>query len=462
MRDKKTAPGSQKTPKSLPVLVEVAHKYYIGKRQGQALAAEYRVSQATISSWLREAEDRNLIRYDIDPSFLPSGKQDLQASKELEDYAGLTECWVYGVDDADLKLPSLASGQPSIASEVTAKNKNFALLESVTSTVAEHIVRMIKPGAVVGTAGGRAVNRLCRHLDRWSNGSVNNTHVTSLTGRIWNKQHTITGDPTFDRPLEGDDNALELSMRLAHGMGSSLIQFGLRLYCDDPSKRDALIRSNCPVLKELVDGERPEKDLTLALLGVGSFEDHRLQKYSEGLGVEAAELLLGKAAADYLSKADDIVRDYGLKAQGDVANRLFSAFPFPDDKILKGQKKFLEGMKSLAEELENLNNLAIAPEFFQLRRAHRSVLVATGKSKWEVVWTIALVGYLFPGRGLVTSLVTDSGTAKKLNAAFKALKDNPAMESFYKEAFESTNMFDFKDIKIKKAPRQEPSQPARV
>lgn len=460
MNDKTTKPLPEKprgeperrqSVKSLPKIVEVAHKFLVGGKTGRELATQYGVSIATIASWVAEAKEKGLVRLDIDRSYLPSGKLNAAFSNKLKAHAHLVDCWVYQFDEADLRLPSFIPDQPYNDGPVPPKERELALLIGVASTVGKHVAAKIVPGAHVGTAGGRAVYLLCRSIAKFP--PVQNVHVTPLSARIWNRLYRVTDttNDIFDRPLEADDNAQELALSIGHGQDSSSIRFGLPLYCESRAERDTLIMRNCPVLRDLVDGRRLERDLKIALLGVGSFSDHRLQQYVDidrGAGSRTSDGLSGKART-LLDEAEKIVEYDRLVEFGDVANRLYPQFPLPHELPRKQDSgKFLDAMERLSLILEQLNDLAIAPEWFQLRRAAFSVLIATGKKKQRAMWTLALCGHLFKGSQVMTSITTDLVTAGVINTAFEALEKSPSMQQFYREAFERLNMFDHKGRKL--------------
>ena len=431
-------------------LAKVAELYYLHNKTREQICAELSADRhrdhpydpANVNVWLKQAEARHVVAFDIDPSFAIVGERNEILEKDLNkrEAFGLEEPIVVDVGKKALDDPKAADLHTALA------NQTGIRLSQVPGTKTRFLV-----------AGGRTVVHVVRMIKRcrvlWAN-----VRVDPLTGRNWTGYWQVDG-PDLQRPLDADDAAVILAS--ACQSGASFSQIGHPLYAETIDQAQSIMREHCAFLPDGQWNWSARNQSFRAICGIGSLHPesgHRimgfLETYLKDHGVERPENLkrmiedgtLAKVnlpqkpdpTAPYLSRvaleliaAITFANQRGLGYFGDIANRLYPCLPLPQTLRVNNLPK-TQDYKDLVKKLDALNGRAVLMQWSHLRNSSMWI-TAGGRLKLGPIWTLAITRYIEQQRSsspdrdesILTQLTTDSVTAQKLLDALDAFKRSP-------------------------------------
>lgn len=390
-------------PPDAKKLEQIALDYYCHGCDQENLAREHGVKQPTIARWLKYAELKGVVHYDIDGAFALTGRQHAKLSKSLRDQFHLEECIVVDPDD------------PGVYDDA----KSDKLHTIIANTAGERIVDWIREGDHIVVGGGRAPVRVARYLRR-APSAKRDVRISPLSGRIWTGSWQEDGSENLQRPLDADDAARLFALAYERERGTRFSQIGHPLYARNPSQAQRVIDEECVFSR----GGKWKMEWGLheparAIVGIGVLHrtsGHRISELLNSIEqnpeMKVAQHL--KQAAAEFREAINLSEKYSLPAFGDVANRLFPALPLPHE-----WRPSPDAYDELHEKLEELNRRAVVMEWAHLRKIQSVWALAGGLVKLNVIWTLLISRYLETGRNdsVVTELSTDVRTARRLEEA---------------------------------------------
>ncbi|WP_368498370.1 sugar-binding transcriptional regulator [Herbiconiux sp. A18JL235] len=314
-------PGARaRTPVSLEAAI-VARRYYIDDRQKNEIAEELGISRFKVARLLDEAKASGIVRITVD---MPADI-DLPVGEELARAYGITRAIVVRAIDA---APGATPGL-------------------IGDAAAQYLRGIVGPSDVLGISWGTSLTAL---VDAVSN--LDPAEVVQLVGGV--------------RAAELEVSGVELVRRLARKTGGRAHPLHAPLLVRTPAMAEELRRD--PSLADVIESfDR----LSVALVGIGSWQPPRSSLFGEFTETERAELAAAGAVADICAIVVDA-----------------------------------EGREIESSALSRSVGISAA----ELRRVPEVVAVAGGSEK-----TAAIAAAL--RSGLVRTLVTDSHTATGLLAA---------------------------------------------
>lgn len=407
-------------------LANVSRYYYIDGLSEKEILSNYGPhlgvkNQTAVSRLLREARLLGVVSFVIDRAAALRGDVNNALSTDLYRNFGLRRARVYD-------LPATLSDS----------SLHIALANHAADDPKTPI--RISDGDHVGIAGGRAVCSFAQALARSRQEPIKNVTVSPLGGSLWLGRMWKVGEGReLERPLNADYAAILMAMALNSGnsQGIQFSQVSHELHCSSVSMASEVMKAQCPFLPGgSWNWALPPPNQ--AICGVGVLDagtGHRLIQFlSKAQGREGGPLFRR------LRSAVSLCTGHALPYLGDVANRLFAAVPLPSAEMdLDGLE---HAYRKLLPELRTLNEHSVVIQWRHLRSivaAHNGQvhLIAGGDAKVQVLWTTLLAGYFSEKRRLVSSIYTDSGTARILLAELRKLEEGPGrLKSWYQRMVE--------------------------
>jgi len=307
----------------LRLMTKIARLYYVDNLRQTDIAKQLDISQATTSRLLKRARDEQIIRINISA---PNGTYaDLES--QLESKYGIKETIVVDSLPNEQQIMRDLGSAAAYYLETTLKPNEVIGISSWSATLLATVDSMMQ---ITRPSGAQVIQIL---------GGIGNSTVESRAVYLANQLASrVQGKATL-LPVPAVVGAMDT----------------YQLYMDDPFV--------CETIDKF-------KDVTLALLGIGS--------------IEPSELLASSGNV-FSSQELEMLREHG--AVGDICLRFFDADGVP--------------VKT------PLNDRVIGMELEQLRKVKRSVGIAGGKRKLDAIRGAMRGGY-------INVLITDSNTAEKL------------------------------------------------
>jgi len=400
-------------------LTKVARDYYIYGRKQAEIADELKVNQSTVAHWIATARERGVVAIDIDSDFALAGFEHREYSRRLRDAFDLYECLV--VDPGNAKLDE--DQKSDKLHTFVANTSGVKLREWIRST--DHIV----------IGGGRAPMRVARFIRR-TPPPRREIRISPLSGRIWIGSWQEDGPENLQRPLDADDAARLLALAYEHEPGTRFSQIGHPLYAESALAAKRIIKQECMFQP---GGEwRTDRGIQApirALVGVGVLHPGSGHRISELLNDASGTRNVPHLswAADRYKAAMNFTGLNNLRYFGDVANRLFTAVPLPNE-LRRAGLPSPTLYEKLRKMLDELNSRAVVMEWEHLRNTPSVWAIAAGAVKIHVLWTLLICKYheSDKNRSLIKELSVDLETAQSLERAFADfLSASAAVKAWY-------------------------------
>jgi deoxyribonucleoside regulator len=337
------------------LLVKVAQLYHLQGLNQDQIGRQVGISRSKVSRMLKEARERGLVEISI---HYP-GRFSLDLERQLESELGLREAVVVNVGGV--------AGAPG--------------LSSIAGAASDYLLRVLKPGDVLGLSGGATVSLMAQLMPA----AVENITVMQLGTAV-----AYLGD-------RATYSSAEVALQVAQKLGSMerLVLIPVPFLLDSETIRDALLRDT---------GVRRAMarlaSCTIAVVGIGTVESES----------EAAERIGARHSGNGRTHSSDVTRrqvvpvtDEDLSelrqagAVGEICTRFFDASGQPC--------------------ITSLDRRMVAIDLDQFRAVPLVVGVASGKQKARAILGAVRGGY-------IKSLVTDDATAKELLRLAQATADD--------------------------------------
>jgi DNA-binding transcriptional regulator LsrR (DeoR family) len=397
---------------------ELARKHWLDGLKLKQLDS----SASRASRELSEAVETHVVAFDIDASFGFRGRVDKSTARRLAEEFGLQKALVI-----DVKLLDDSHKEDDHLHVVLANH------------FGEELAPQIESGWHLAVGGGRASHQVARFIRRVPGQQRRQgVTVTAISGQISANYWEFDG-PAIKRPVDADDVAFILASTFAEEPGARFRRVDHTLFQPSPEVALSKMEGDCAFLP---DGTWSSAwgQPTKVIAGVGSLNPvggHRLKE----MGTHTVDNNGGPADAggDHLRDARirlatilNFANNHHLEYPGDVANRLFPAFPDPGRLTAKTLDRYGKSFDHLGDLVRELNRHMVVVNWSHLRKS-RLLVVAGGGSKLHTLWTLLFAGVL-TREPLVTEICTDSVSANHLLAMSAAAKALPqSVRDWYKE-----------------------------
>lgn len=226
----------------------IARRFYVDGLQKSEIADEFGISRFKVARMLDDAKAAGIVRIHVN---IPS-EADLELGEALAERYDVTHAFVARVGEA---------------------NSEFADMMMAT-LAADYLMSAVSPHDVLGMSWGSSVARVVHHIH-----SLPAIDTVQLVGGV--------------RSSDLDTNGTELVRRLSHVSGGQAFPLMAPLLVDSPTTASAL-RSEAAVAQAMARFS----DLTIALVGIGSWVPQRSSLASEISDADRSFLLGAGATAD--------------------------------------------------------------------------------------------------------------------------------------------------------------------
>lgn len=414
---KKIKSGEAEEPTRPETLERVARWYYIEERSQKEIAKELGKSDASaVARLIKEAVERRVVEFNIDGTFAIGGREDLTLSRQLRDEFGLEGAMVVHPDNPPSRFS--ASAEDDFVHVALANIAGLTLRDR------------IHPNDRLGVGPGRAVYQCTRMIKRRPP-SRKGVRIIPLSGRILPRFWETSG-PLYKRPLDADDCARMLAYAFDEEPGTKFTQVSHPLF--ESSKDEAIETMN--ILRVFLpdDSWAEEWAPRMAITGIGVTDPeggHRFADIYHRPRDEADPLLV--RAIDDLREIMDFVSKNDLPHCGDVSNRLFPSLPLTDRLAHSQHQSLIGEYDKLINKLNVLNQRIVAIGWKHLHNIPTVVAIAGGRLKLNAIWTILITGAIDPSKRVITELITDTVTARKLIGEIEKYKNDESLAAWYRE-----------------------------
>jgi deoxyribonucleoside regulator len=314
---------------STRLLVKVAQLYHLQGLNQDQIGRQVGVSRSKVSRMLKEARERGLVEISI---HYPA-RFSLDLERQLESELGLREAAVVNLGGE--------TGAPG--------------LSSIAGAASEYLLRVLKPGDVLGVSGGSTMSLMAQLMPA---SAVDDVTVMQLGTAV-----AYLGD-------RAAYSSAEVALQIAQKLGSMerLVLIPLPFLLDSETIRDALLRDS---------GVRRAMgrlgSCTLAVVGIGEIES------------ESRTTATRRQVVPVTNEDLSELRQAG--AVGEICSRFFDALGQPC--------------------ITSRDRRMVAIELAEFRAVPLVMGVASGSQKAPAILGAVRGGY-------VKSLVTDDATAKEL------------------------------------------------
>jgi deoxyribonucleoside regulator len=327
---------------STRLLVKVAQLYHLQGLNQDQISRQVGVSRSKVSRMLKEARERGLVEISI---HYPA-RFSLELERRLESELGLREAVVVNVGGVD----------------------DTSGLSSIAGAASDYLLRVLKPGDVLGVSGGSTMSLLAQLMPA---APVDNITVMQLGTAV-----AYLGD-------RAAYSSAEVALQVAQKLGSMdrLVLIPVPFLLDSETIRDVLLRDS---------GVRRAMarlaSCTLAMVGIGGVESEseaaaRIAAHSNRHSSTGTRRQVVPVTDQDLAE----LRQAG--AVGEICTRFFDASGQPC--------------------ITSLDRRMVAVDLAEFRGVPLVVGVASGKQKAQAILGAVRGGY-------VKSLVTDDATAREL------------------------------------------------
>lgn len=398
----------QSEPQRIEEMADAARWYY-KNGVSQATIAERlkRKDASSVTRLLKEARDRGVISFDVDPDFGHMGSVEHAKGRQLRDAFELDHALVVQVDRCD----------------DDAKLHDDYLHKILANRTGQILRERIQPSDHVAVGGGRAAFQTVRSIKR-DPPQRKGLRITPLSGRFWPHSWHF-GGPTILRPVDADDAAFTLASAFSDEP-TTFSQVSLPLFAKSETDAQQTMDDYCPFLPH---GRWRGSAPRLAIVGVGVVRPdsgHRLADLMRPGAPQLGEIeVYLKKAAKEIQEALTLSRSE-LPFFGDVANRLFPALPMPQAVTSTVLERYDRRFEELARRLALLNRRSIVVDWLHLRSISTVCAIAGGEFKRDQLWTLLITLLLNHSSRVITELTTDAETADVLTRAIHAYRNAPA------------------------------------
>jgi len=256
-------------------------------------------------------------------------------------------------------------------------------------------------------------------------------------GDIWKLQDDNDADSHLESPLDADFSALFIARGL-HQAGRERIRFSqISHLAYTSSKEEALQVAKLRCAFDMAGGWNwdmlPPQRVVFGAASIDAAE-HRVTKFLEPTVHRSLTPDLADVVQEKFVQCLNLAESLKLPPLADLSVPLFPTVPLPSET----NKYSMEtaSYREIGEKLKELNSMTVAINSIHLRSVVSSggisQIVAGGKSKHRLIWTLLLPG-IVKGQLLpaVNSLCTDFETAVALRQALKSLRKDPALLKQY-------------------------------
>jgi deoxyribonucleoside regulator len=328
------------------LLVKIAQLYHLQGLNQDQIGRQVGVSRSKVSRMLKEARERGLVEVSI---HYPA-RFSLDLERQLEAELGLREVVVVNVGGV--------AGAPA--------------LSSIAGAAADYLLRVLKPGDILGVSGGATVSLMAQLMPA---ASVDNVTVMQFGTAV-----AYLGD-------RAAYSSAEVALQVAQKVGSMerLVLIPVPFLLDSETVRDALLRDS---------GVRRAMDrlasCTVAVVGIGAVESE--SETAQRIAAHHSRNGAPHSSSDTRRQVvpvteEDLAELRQAGAVGEICTRFFDPSGRPC--------------------ITSLDRRMVAIDLAQFRAIPLVLGVASGKQKARAILGAVRGGY-------IKSLVTDDVTAREL------------------------------------------------
>jgi deoxyribonucleoside regulator len=338
------------------LLVKVAQLYHLQGLNQDQIGRQVGVSRSKVSRMLKEARERGLVEISI---HYP-GRFSLELEQQLESELGLREAVVVNVG-------GLGGAQG---------------LSSIAGAASDYLLRVLKPGDVLGVSGGTTVSLMAQLMPAAALGNITVVQLGTAVAYL--------GD-------RAAYSSAEVALQLAQKLGSMqrLVLIPVPFLVDSESIRDALL-GDSGVRRAMAR----LASCTVAVVGIGSVESQS----ETAQRIAAHHSINGQTDSSTDNQRqvvpvtdEDLAELRHAGAVGEICSRFFDA--------------------SGKACISSLDRRMVAIDLSEFRAVPLVVGVAAGEQKARAILGAVRGGY-------IKSLVTDDLTAKELLRLAQATGDD--------------------------------------
>ena len=291
---------------------------------------------------------------------------------------------------------------------------------------------------------GRATTRYAESIMNRPPHAANLT-ISPISGRlwvgdIWKLQDEADAESHLEAPLDADFSALFIGRGLhqARRQNIRLSQVSHFAYTEDTEKAKRVTSVRCAFKMDegWNWGLNPPDRIIFGAASTDSPE-HRVSKFVDRCLAHSVKASVPESIKKHFTDVMNLVKTLQLPPVADFSVPLFATVPLPDE--TNAYNLDAKAYRRVAETLKSLNSKTVAISFKHLQSTVRAggftQLIAGGKTKHRLIWSLLLPGVLGSGQ-VVNSVCTDLASAQTLHGALKSLNTNPDLRKRYEALIE--------------------------